>query len=333
MWKKRLEHSDLASMALDQLVDNALRGTSRMVYWRLLPPKVSAARVLEDDVLRGQLLLNLLDPHMQPLWRASSRRSPSRDKRFSTRRGSQRRSTRLSVESLDDDLSRFESDGAAPLPVANEQGYLEHDGARIWYSTHGSGRPVILLHGGLGHSGNWGYQVAQLLSSGCQAVLIDSRGHGRSTRDSRPFGYALLASDVLAVMDALHLDTAALVGWSDGACTALVLAMTAPERTTGVYYFACNMDPSGAKQPIDDTPALARCFHRHREDYARLSPTPDQIMEFVEAVGLMQRTQPNASESELARSAPRCSSCTASTMSSSSGNMPNTLHAPFRAHS
>jgi pimeloyl-ACP methyl ester carboxylesterase len=204
------------------------------------------------------------------------------------------------VEIFDDDLSRFEAHGAAPLPAANEQGYVEHDGARIWYRTHGSGRPVILLHGGLGHSENWGYQVPTLLNAGYQAVLIDSRGHGRSTRDSRPFGYGLLASDILAVMDTLHLDTAALVGWSDGACTALVLAMTAPKRTTGVYYFACNMDPSGARQPIDDTPALARCFHRHSEDYARLSATPDRFMEFVEAVGLMQRAQPNASEYELA---------------------------------
>jgi pimeloyl-ACP methyl ester carboxylesterase len=200
----------------------------------------------------------------------------------------------------DDDLSRFEADGAAPLPAANAQGYVEHKGARIWYSTHGSGRPVILLHGGLGHSGNWGYQVPPLLDAGYQAVLVDSRGHGRSTRDSRPFGYELLVSDVLAVMDSLKLDAAALVGWSDGACTALLLAMTHPERTTGVYYFGCNMDPSGAKQPFDESPALARCFHRHSEDYARLSPTPDQFMELVEAVGPMQRTQPNVSEAELA---------------------------------
>jgi pimeloyl-ACP methyl ester carboxylesterase len=225
-----------------------------------------------------------------PTYSSASR--PGRD-----RRGE---STRLSVKSFDDDLSRFEMDGAAPLPAGNEQGYVEHDGARIWYSTHGSGRPVILLHGGLGHSGNWGYQVPALLDAGYQAVLIDSRGHGRSTRDSRPFGYELMASDVLDVMDTLHLDTAALVGWSDGACTALVMAMTAPARTMGVFYFACNMDPSGAKQPIDDTLALTRCFHRHSEDYAQLSATPDQFREFVEAVGLMQRTQPNASAYDLA---------------------------------
>jgi pimeloyl-ACP methyl ester carboxylesterase len=82
----------------------------------------------------------------------------------------------------DDDLIRFEAEGAAQLPVANEQGYIEHDGARIWYATFGSGPPVILLHGGLGHSGNWGYQVPALVRNNNHTVLIDSRGHGRSTR-------------------------------------------------------------------------------------------------------------------------------------------------------
>jgi hypothetical protein len=51
------------------------------------------------------------------------------------------------METYDDDLSRFEADGAAPLPDTNDQGYVEHDGARIWYAPYGSGPPVILLHG------------------------------------------------------------------------------------------------------------------------------------------------------------------------------------------
>src|SRR6266576_402303 len=91
----------------------------------------------------------------------------------------------------------------------------------------GSGSPVILLHGGLGHSGNWGYQVPALLGNGYHGVGIDSRGHGRSTRDARPYTYELMASDVVAVTDALHIEKAGLVGWSDGACTSLILAANA----------------------------------------------------------------------------------------------------------
>jgi pimeloyl-ACP methyl ester carboxylesterase len=201
----------------------------------------------------------------------------------------------------DDDLSRFEADGAAPLSVTEDQGYVDHDGARIWYATYGSGAPVILLHGGLGHSGNWGYQVPALVENGYRAVVIDSRGHGRSTRDERPYTYELMASDVLAVMDELHMEQAALVGWSDGACTALILASTAPMRVAGVFFFACNMDPSGAKQITEMTPILRRCLSRHAQDYERLSATPDQFDAFSDAVSLMQRTQPNYSAHDLAQ--------------------------------
>jgi pimeloyl-ACP methyl ester carboxylesterase len=206
----------------------------------------------------------------------------------------------INMEKYDDDLSRFEAEGAAPLPITQDHGYVEHDGARIWYATYSSGPPVILLHGGLGHSGNWGYQVPALVGSGYRAVVIDSRGHGRSTRDARPFTYELMASDVSAVMDRLHLEQAGLVGWSDGACTALVLASEAPMRVTGVFFFACNMDPSGTKE-IEFTPTLKRCFDRHVKDYAQLSATPDQFEAFADAVGLMQKTQPNYSAHDLAQ--------------------------------
>jgi pimeloyl-ACP methyl ester carboxylesterase len=204
------------------------------------------------------------------------------------------------MEPHDDDLRKFEADGAPALSVANDQGYVGHDGARIWYATYGSGSPVILLHGGLGHSGNWGYQVPALIKSGYRAVLIDSRGHGLSTRDSRPFMYELMASDVLAVMDALHLEKAAIVGWSDGACVALILAMKAPTRVAGVFFFGCNMDPSGVKEITEPNPILDRCFGRHAKDYARLSATPDQFEAFAGAVGLMMKTQPNYSAHDMA---------------------------------
>src|SRR5512142_1552935 len=106
------------------------------------------------------------------------------------------------METHDDDLTRFEAEGAS-LPETDGQGFVENDGARIWYAAFGSGSPVILLNGGLGHGGNWAYQVPALVESGYRAIVIDSRGHGRSTRDAKPYSYDLMATDVLAVMDAL----------------------------------------------------------------------------------------------------------------------------------
>lgn len=200
----------------------------------------------------------------------------------------------------DDELIMFEKDGAKPLPLATNQGVVDYDGAQIWYATYGEGLSVILLHGGLGNSGNWGYQVPALVKSGYCAIVIDSRGHGRSTRDEKPYSYTLMASDVLAVMERLNINQASLVGWSDGACTALILASSHPERVSGVFFFACNMDPSGTKE-FEFGPIVQRCFNRHVKDYAQLSATPDQFEAFSEAVGLMQRTQPNYSSEDLAQ--------------------------------
>ncbi|WP_119272260.1 alpha/beta fold hydrolase [Taklimakanibacter deserti] len=200
----------------------------------------------------------------------------------------------------DDDLIRFASDGAPALPPADREGHVEHEGARIWHASYAEGAPVILLHGGLGHSGNWTYQLPALLDAGHRVILIDSRGHGRSTRDDRPFTYELMASDVLAVMDALDLDKAAFIGWSDGACIALVLAMRSPHRVAGVFFFGCNMDPSGTREFVP-TPVIDRCFGRHAKDYARLSVTPDRFDSFVDAVSLMMQTEPHYSAHDLAR--------------------------------
>ena len=184
----------------------------------------------------------------------------------------------------DDELKHFEDVGAE-LPPGGISAYVDNDGAQIWHASFGSGSAVILLHGGMGHAGH-------------QVVVVDSRGHGHSSRDERPYSYELMATDVFAVMDALGLKRAAIVGWSDGAVIGLIMADKAPERVRGLFYFACNVDPSGT-YPFTPTPVIDRCFGRHVKDYARLSATPDAFSEFADAVGLMQRTQPNYTAEDL----------------------------------
>lgn len=204
------------------------------------------------------------------------------------------------MEWTDDDLEIFAQRGAAPLPPADSEAYVLHDGARLWYRILGAGTPVILLHGGLGHAGNWGYQLSALLNSGYRVLLIDSRGHGRSTRDARPFTYERMAADLLAIMDAVQWPKSALVGWSDGACTAMVFARHHPERVLGVFFFACNMDPSGTL-PFTENARVERCFSRHARDYAELSATPDQFESFVSSISTMMKTEPNYSAEDLAQ--------------------------------
>jgi pimeloyl-ACP methyl ester carboxylesterase len=183
------------------------------------------------------------------------------------------------------------------LPAAAKSGYAPVNNVKIWYAEYGKGPPVVLLHGGLGNSNYWGNQV-RALSSRYRVIVLDSRGHGRSTRDERPFGYALLASDVLAVLDFLKIPKAAIVGWSDGAILGLDIAIKQPDRITKLFSFAANSDPSGL---VDN--ATSNVFNayitRAEKEYEKLSPTPAEYNSFLDQMRKMWQTEPHCTKEQL----------------------------------
>jgi pimeloyl-ACP methyl ester carboxylesterase len=196
----------------------------------------------------------------------------------------------------DDDLTLFAAEGPPPLPEGGAT--IGRDGARLWFGDYGSGPAVVLLHGGLGNAGNFGHQVPALLARGYRVIAVDSRGQGRSGWDGRPFSYDQFAEDLVAVLDHLGVARAAIIGWSDGACTGLAMARAHPERVAGVFYFACNVDPTGA-WPFEMTDVIGNCVTRHQKDYAALSPTPEGFETMSQALQVMQSSQPNYSQNDL----------------------------------
>jgi pimeloyl-ACP methyl ester carboxylesterase len=186
------------------------------------------------------------------------------------------------------------------LPAAEKSGYAPVNGVRIWYAEFGKGEPVLLLHGGLGNSDYWGNQVRALARAGYRAIVMDSRGHGRSTRNARPFGYDLMAGDTIALLDYLKIRKVALIGWSDGAIIGLDIAMHHPERLTKLFAFAANIDPSGVSDVAHD-PIFGAFIARAGKEYARLSPTPKEYGAFVKQISGMWATQPNWTKSDFRR--------------------------------
>jgi pimeloyl-ACP methyl ester carboxylesterase len=184
------------------------------------------------------------------------------------------------------------------LPLATSSGHAPVNGISIWYATFGSGPPVILLHGGLANSDYWGHQVPTLARSH-RVIVMDSRGHGRSTRDGRPYGYTLMASDVIRLMDFLGVPQAAVVGWSDGAIIGLSLAMSHPARVLRLFAFAANSDPSGVKD-VDKSPVFSAFIARAEKEYEALSATPKEYKNFVAEISAMWATQPNWTTADLA---------------------------------
>jgi pimeloyl-ACP methyl ester carboxylesterase len=183
------------------------------------------------------------------------------------------------------------------LPPPLQSGHMPVNGIRIWYGVFGHGRPVILLHGGLANGDYWGNQV-RALQTHYKVVVMDSRGHGRSTRDKTPYGYDLMASDVLGLMDRLGIKKAAIVGWSDGAIVGLDIAMHHPERVSKLFAFAANSDPSGVAD-IGRSPVFNGFIARAGKEYAHLSPTPAQFQAFVTQITTMWQTQPHWTASDL----------------------------------
>ena len=185
------------------------------------------------------------------------------------------------------------------LPKAVQSGYAPVNGVRIWYATFGKGEPVILLHGGLANADYWGGQV-RALQKGYRVVVMDSRGHGRSTRNKEPYGYDLMAADVIGLMDFLKIPKAAIVGWSDGAIIGLDIAMHHPERVSKLFAFAANSDPSGVAD-IAHSPVFNAFIARAQREYEKLSPTPGQYKSFLAQITKMWETQPHWTAADLQR--------------------------------
>lgn len=196
---------------------------------------------------------------------------------------------------------RWQTLPPTPAPVAGSQtGYAEVNGAKLFYSRIGQGPAVVLLHGGLGNSDYWALQ-AKALAARHTVISIDSRGHGRSSRDARPYGYDLMADDVVAVLDTLKIPKADIVGWSDGAILGLDLAIRYPQRVGKVFAFAANTQTSGVKDNVEQNPTFAAYIERAGQEYRKLSPTPKEYQAFVEQISHMWASQPNWSDTDLAK--------------------------------
>jgi pimeloyl-ACP methyl ester carboxylesterase len=186
-----------------------------------------------------------------------------------------------------------------PAPIPSERsGQADVNGISIHYAVYGEGSPVILLHGGMANADYWGNQVPALAPHHT-VIVMDSRGHGRSTRDSRPLSYDLMADDVVALMDVLGVPKADIVGWSDGGTLGLGLAMRYPERVRRIFAFAATAASSGEKYSAVMNPTIVAFVKRAHEEYHAYSATPKEYGSFLMQIIKMWATEPNWSDAQL----------------------------------
>ncbi len=169
--------------------------------------------------------------------------------------------------------------------------YAEVNGINLYYETNGAGRPMILLHGGLG-SGEMFGPILPALAGQHQVIAVDLQGHGRTADIERPIDIRLMADDIAALIDHLGLDKPDLVGYSLGGGTALYTASKYPDKVGKLVVASINIRPdaiyaemraqqgqvsAAAAEFMKDTPMY--------QLYQRVAPRPEDFGRLLDKIG------------------------------------------------
>jgi pimeloyl-ACP methyl ester carboxylesterase len=169
--------------------------------------------------------------------------------------------------------------------------YAEVNGINLYYEIHGAGRPLVLLHGGLG-SGEMFEPIMPQLAERHQVVAPDLQGHGRTADIDRPLDIRVMADDIAALIDHLGLDRPDVVGYSLGGGVALQVAVRHPEKVRRLVAVSANVrrdaipavmleqqaQVSGAAvEFMKDTPMY--------QVYQRVAPRPEDFPRLLNKIG------------------------------------------------
>lgn len=169
--------------------------------------------------------------------------------------------------------------------------YAEVNGLNLYYESHGSGRPMILIHGGLGSGEMFGPIVATLATDH-QIIAPDLQGHGRTADIDRPIDVRLMADDIAALIDHLGLERPDLVGYSLGGGVAFQTAVNHPEKVGRLVMASANIRrdaippemlaqqgqvTAAAAEFMKDTP-MYRLYHR-------IAPRPEDFGRLLDKIG------------------------------------------------
>ena len=169
--------------------------------------------------------------------------------------------------------------------------YAEVNGINLYYETHGAGRPMILLHGGL-MSGEMFEPILPSLVERHQVIAVDLQGHGRTADIDRPIDIRLMADDIAALIDHLGFEKPDVVGYSLGGGVALLTALKYPEKVGKLISASANIrrdaiPPEMLAQQAQVNAAAAEFMkdtpmYQH---YQQVAPHPDDFPRLLDKIG------------------------------------------------
>ena len=166
-----------------------------------------------------------------------------------------------------------------------QAGYVNIAGLPTWHEVRGEGPAVVLLHGAFSGAAGWLAQAPALVSAGFRVHVPERRGHAHTRDVDEPLTYAAMAADTVAYLEAEAAGPAHLVGWSDGAVVALLVALRRPDLVRRMVLIGQYYNSSG-RVPGSD---LDRLLHSDeareflRREYDLVSPDGPGHFEVVYA--------------------------------------------------
>ena len=164
--------------------------------------------------------------------------------------------------------------------------YVDANGVHTYYEEHGSGDPLLLLHGGLADASAFALQTPAFAER-YQVFVPDRRGHGQTPDVEGPISYDLMADDTIAFMDAVGTGPGHLVGWSDGGDVGLIVAIKRPDLVRKLVLMGANFSADGlmpeaaaAFTPDSDTsivPVMRDMWREHAVDPERFEAVLDKM--------------------------------------------------------
>jgi pimeloyl-ACP methyl ester carboxylesterase len=169
--------------------------------------------------------------------------------------------------------------------------YAEVNGINLYFETHGTGQPLILLHGGLGSGEMFGPTLTELAQQH-QVIAVDLQGHGRTADIDRPIDIRLMADDIAALIDHLRLDKPDVVGYSLGGGVALFTAVKYPDKVRRLVAASAHarrdaIPPEMLAQQAQVNAAAAEFMKDTPmyQLYQRVAPRPEDFPRLLDKVG------------------------------------------------
>ena len=169
--------------------------------------------------------------------------------------------------------------------------YADVNGINLYYATYGTGRPLILLHGGLG-SGEMFGPALPALAQRHQVIAVDLQGHGRTADIDRPLDVRLMADDIAALIDHLGLDRPDLVGYSLGGGVAFQTAVRHPDKVGRLVMASVHIRPDAIypemREQQGQVSAAAAEFMKDTpmyQLYQKVAPRPEDFPRLLDKIG------------------------------------------------